>query len=133
MLHLLNALRAFEVAARLGSVRKAAEELRVSDGAVSRHIKNLEDALGVALFERGNRSMRLTPAAAAFAATRPGHWKVDLYALARRRLQAAGLAPEAIHGGGLCTISDPARFYSHRRDQRTGRMATLVFMAPAAG
>jgi len=69
MLHLLNALRAFEVAARLGSVRKAAEELRVSDGAVSRHIKNLEDALGVALFERGNRSMRLTPAAAAFAAT----------------------------------------------------------------
>ncbi|WP_028919178.1 peptidoglycan editing factor PgeF [Pseudoxanthomonas suwonensis] len=72
-------------------------------------------------------------AAAAFATTRPGHWKVDLYALARRRLQAAGLAPEAIHGGGLCTISDPARFYSHRRDQRTGRMATLVFIAPAAG
>lgn len=69
MLHLLNAMRAFEVAARLGSVRKAAEELRVSDGAVSRHIKNLEDELGVTLFERGNRSMRLTPAAAAFAAT----------------------------------------------------------------
>lgn len=69
MLHLLNAMRAFEVAARLGSIRRAAEELRVSDGAVSRHIKNLEDELGVALFERGNRSMRLTPAAAAFAAT----------------------------------------------------------------
>ena len=71
-------------------------------------------------------------AASAFVATRPGHWKVDLYALARRRLQAAGLAPRAIHGGGLCTISDPARFYSHRRDQRTGRMATLVFIAPGA-
>jgi copper oxidase (laccase) domain-containing protein len=42
-------------------------------------------------------------------------------------LLAAGLAPRAIHGGGLCTISDPARFYSHRRDQRTGRMATLVW------
>jgi LysR family glycine cleavage system transcriptional activator len=69
MLHLLNAMRAFEVAARLGSVRKAAEELHVSDGAVSRHIKNLEDELGVSLFERGNRSMRLTPAAATFAAT----------------------------------------------------------------
>ncbi|MBU1305524.1 MAG: LysR family transcriptional regulator [Alphaproteobacteria bacterium] len=69
MLHLLNAMRAFEVAARLGSIRRAAEELRVSDGAVSRHIKNLEDELGVTLFERGNRSMRLTPAAAAFAAT----------------------------------------------------------------
>lgn len=61
----------------------------------------------------------------AFAATRPGHWRVDLYALARRRLRAAGV--EQVHGGGLCTISDPKRFYSHRRDQRTGRMATLVY------
>lgn len=69
MLHLLNAMRAFEVAARLGSIRRAAEELRVSDGAVSRHIKNLEDELGVPLFERGNRSLRLTAAAATFAAT----------------------------------------------------------------
>ena len=64
-------------------------------------------------------------AAAVFAATRPGHWRVDLYALARQRLLAAGVA--RVHGGGLCTISDPRRFYSHRRDQRTGRMATLVW------
>lgn len=69
MLHLLNAVRAFEVAARLGSVRKAAEELHVTSGAISRHIKNLEDEFGVELFERGNRSMRLTSNAAAFAAT----------------------------------------------------------------
>lgn len=66
-------------------------------------------------------------AAGAFRATRPGHWHVDLYALARRRLLAAGLAAADIHGGGLCTISDPARFYSHRRDRRTGRMATVVW------
>jgi copper oxidase (laccase) domain-containing protein len=64
-------------------------------------------------------------AAAAFVATRPGHWRVDLYALARQRLLAAGVS--RVHGGGLCTISDPQRFYSHRRDQRTGRMATLVW------
>jgi polyphenol oxidase len=71
------------------------------------------------------------PAAdAAFAATRPGHWLIDLYALARMRLQRAGLATGAIHGGGLCTISDPSRFYSHRRDARTGRMATLVWRTP---
>lgn len=69
-------------------------------------------------------------AAAAFAATRPGHWRVDLYALARRRLQAAGLAAADIHGGGLCTIRD-RRFFSHRRDARTGRMATLAWIAPA--
>lgn len=65
----------------------------------------------------------------AFNPTRPGHWLVDLYALARARLRDAGLADAAIHGGGLCTISDPARFYSHRRDGRTGRMATLIHIA----
>ena len=66
--------------------------------------------------------------AAAFAATRPGHWNVDLYALARRRLHDAGVS--RIFGGGLCTISDPVRFYSYRRDQRTGRMASLIWMQP---
>ena len=69
-------------------------------------------------------------AQAAFVATRPDHWRVDLYALARRRLQAAGMAPDRIHGGGLCTISDPQRFFSHRRDQRGGRMASLVWIEP---
>lgn len=64
-------------------------------------------------------------AAGAFAATRPGHWRVDLYALARKRLADAGVT--RVHGGGLCTITDPQRFYSHRRDRRTGRMATLVW------
>lgn len=62
----------------------------------------------------------------AFAATRPGHWRVDLYALARQRLAAAGVS--RVHGGGLCTISDPQRFFSHRRDGRTGRIATLAWL-----
>jgi len=66
-------------------------------------------------------------AATAFVPTRPGHWRVDLYRLARQRLALAGLSPQAVHGGGLCTISDPGRFFSHRRDQRTGRMATLAW------
>jgi YfiH family protein len=65
---------------------------------------------------------------AAFVATRPGHWLVDLYALARQRLARAGVRADHIHGGGLCTISEPDRFYSHRRDRRTGRMATLIWM-----
>ncbi len=63
--------------------------------------------------------------ALAFVATRPGHWKVDLYALAQWRLRDAGV--QRIYGGGLCTISDPARFYSHRRDQHTGRMASVIW------
>ena len=64
-------------------------------------------------------------AASAFIATRPGHWRVDLYRLARQRLAAIGLT--RIHGGDLCTISDPQRFYSHRRDARTGRMASVIW------
>ena len=65
-------------------------------------------------------------AASAFVATRPGHWRVDLYHLARQRLSALGIT--RVHGGELCTISDPQRFYSHRRDARTGRLATVIWM-----
>ena len=64
-------------------------------------------------------------AASAFTATRPGHWRMDLYALARQRLLAAGMG--TVRGGGLCTISDKNRFFSHRRDQSTGRMATIAW------
>lgn len=66
-------------------------------------------------------------AAGAFAATRPGHWRVDLYALARQRLVSAGVRADAIHGGGLCTISDPLRFHSFRRDGTSGRLVTLAW------
>lgn len=65
---------------------------------------------------------------AAFTSTRPLHWRVDLYALARRRLLSAGIGSAAIFGGELCTISDPRRFFSHRRDRRTGRMASLIWI-----
>ena len=64
----------------------------------------------------------------AFLPTRPGHWKVDLYMLARQRLLDAGVCD--VHGGELCTISDQARFFSHRRDGRSGRIATLAWIAP---
>lgn len=66
--------------------------------------------------------------AVAFVATRPGHWLCDLYALARRRLARAGVT--CVSGGGLCTISDPQRFHSFRRDGRCGRMASLIFIEP---
>lgn len=62
---------------------------------------------------------------AAFVPTRPDHWRVDLFAIARMRLADVGVT--RVHGGGLCTISDPQRFFSHRRNVRTGRMATLVW------
>ena len=58
----LNALRAFEAVARLGGVQKASDELCVTHGAVSRHLKQLEQWLHVPLFDRGERALRLTSA-----------------------------------------------------------------------
>lgn len=57
----MNALRAFEAAARHGSFVRAAAELHVTHGAVSRQIRLLEEALGTSLFERRNRAVFLTP------------------------------------------------------------------------
>jgi LysR family glycine cleavage system transcriptional activator len=58
----LNSLAAFEAAARLVSFSKAADDLHVTPGAISRHIKILEGWLGCALFERRSRGVVLTPA-----------------------------------------------------------------------
>lgn len=60
----LNAIRAFEAAARLGSLSRAADELHVTHGAVSRQVRLLETAIGTALFERVGRGLRLTAAGA---------------------------------------------------------------------
>lgn len=57
---------------------------------------------------------------------KPGHFLVDLYALARAQLQAAGL--EKIYGGDRCTFAEPDRFFSYRRDGVTGRMASLIWL-----
>ena len=67
-------------------------------------------------------------AASAFVATRLGHSLCDLYALARLRLASVGVT--RVSGGGLCTISDRQRFFSHRRDGRSGRMASLIYIKP---
>jgi YfiH family protein len=54
-----------------------------------------------------------------------GKWMADLYQLARRRLEACGVR---CFGDDLCTVSDPERFYSHRRDRQTGRMVSLIWI-----
>lgn len=56
----LNALRAFESAARHASFKRAAEELCVTQGAISRHIQNLEQSVGVRMFTRRHRQVVLT-------------------------------------------------------------------------
>jgi LysR family glycine cleavage system transcriptional activator len=64
----LNALRVFEAAARSGSFLQASRDLSITPAAVSRHIKRLEADLGVRLFERFNRAVRLTEPGAQLAA-----------------------------------------------------------------
>lgn len=56
----LNPLRAFEAAGRLNNIRRAADELSVTPGAISRQVRTLEEALGVQLFHREPRSVVLT-------------------------------------------------------------------------
>jgi hypothetical protein len=64
--------------------------------------------------------------AAAFAPRGAGKFLADLYALARRRLAVAGVT--AVYGGGFCTCTDSARFYSYRREKTTGRFASLIWI-----
>jgi LysR family glycine cleavage system transcriptional activator len=64
----LPALRAFEAVARSKSVRDAAQELGLTPSAVSHQLRNLEDHLGVVLFNRGNQTIELTETGAQFAA-----------------------------------------------------------------
>lgn len=58
----LGALRCFEAAARLGGFTRAAQELHLTHGAISRAVRSIEDALGVSLFERRNQRVHLTAA-----------------------------------------------------------------------
>ena len=91
----------------------------------------LGPAIGPSAFEVGSdvrdAFIAIDPAAAdAFRAHGPGKWLADLFLLARQRLARAGVSD--VYGGGLCTYSDPTRFFSHRRDRVSGRMAALIWM-----
>jgi YfiH family protein len=66
--------------------------------------------------------------ASAFAANARGRWQADLYELARRELTRLGV--RSIYGGGFNVFADNERFFSYRRQPKTGRMATLVWLAP---
>lgn len=93
----------------------------------------LGPAIGPAAFEVGDevRAAFVADDAAAATAFRPagpaGKWLADLYLLARQRLAALGVM--GVHGGDACTFTEAARFFSYRRDGRTGRMASLVWLA----
>jgi len=97
----LNALKAFEAAARHLSVKKAAAELSVTPAAVSHQIRALEDYLGLRLFHRHNRTLDLTAAArACLPKLREGF---DNLTQAVERLRAH-------QGGGMLTVSAAPSF-----------------------
>jgi hypothetical protein len=91
----------------------------------------LGPAIGPAAFEVGEEVRAAFLAldggnAASFRPSPAGRWLADLYGLARRQLQRLGV--NRIYGGDCCTFSNPARFFSYRREQRTGRMASLIWL-----
>jgi polyphenol oxidase len=88
-------------------------------------------AIGQANFEVGDDVRAAftatdAEAASAFLPNARGRWQCDLYALARRRLAAMGVG--GVYGGGGCTFADSTRFFSFRRNARTGRMAALIWI-----
>jgi len=92
----------------------------------------LGPAIGPAAFEVGEDVYAAfcendPDAAPWFAPHTPRKWHADLYGLARLRLRRGGVVH--IHGGGLCTYTDAARFFSYRRERNSGRMATAVWLA----
>ncbi len=87
----------------------------------------LGPAIGAKVYEVGDEVRAAFKEKDAFTPTRPGHWLLDLYAVARQRLYHLGV--ERVYGGGFCTYSDPQRFYSYRRDGTNGRMAAFVWLS----
>lgn len=58
----------------------------------------------------------------------PGKWLANIYQLANIHLGVAGIKTENIYGGGRCTFSEESLFFSYRRENRTGRMASLIWL-----
>jgi len=92
----------------------------------------LGPAIGPAAYEVGAevRAAFLAKDAAAeraFAPNRPGHWLLDLYAIARQRLASLGVSH--ISGGEFCTYTEKDRFFSFRRDKASERMAAAIWLA----
>jgi copper oxidase (laccase) domain-containing protein len=91
----------------------------------------LGPAIGPQAFEVGGEVRELflagdAAAADAFVPAAGGKWMCDIYRLARLRLQSLGI--RRIAGADFCTVNDAQRWFSHRRDGVSGRMASLVWL-----
>lgn len=111
----LNALRAFEAAARHQSFTRAAEELKVSQGAVSHQVKQLEAQLGVQFFRRGHHGLAITQAGERYLAVVSGAF--DQLALGTERLQQQERT-------GILTVSMSPNFVSKWLVHRLGKFVS---------
>ncbi|PBJ83417.1 transcriptional regulator [Lysobacteraceae bacterium NML93-0399] len=113
----LNALRAFEAAARLGSLSRAADALHVTHGAVSRQVRLLEESLGTALFVRAGRGLRLTPA---------GERMRDAAGEAFARLQGAAATIRRAGAGRARVLGCPGSLLARWMIPRLPRLAEAL-------
>jgi YfiH family protein len=114
-----------------GVLEATVDALRVAPG---RLLAWLGPAISQAAFEVGPEVraafVARNPAhSMAFAENDSGRFQADLYLLARQVLASRGVG--LVYGGGHCTVAESNEFYSFRRDGgRTGRMATIAWLAP---
>ncbi|MBU6270849.1 MAG: peptidoglycan editing factor PgeF [Betaproteobacteria bacterium] len=117
-----------------GVIEQTLAAARALAGGSADWIAWLGPAIGPTAFEVGDEVrdafLGHDPRAAAgfTAGARPGKWQADLVTLARQRLAAAGV--DRVVGGGECTVADPQRFYSFRRDRTTGRQGSFIWIDP---
>jgi polyphenol oxidase len=103
-------------------------EATIEAMAVPRHrlLAWLGPAIGPRVYEVGEEvRAAFRGYEAAFTPTRPGHWLLDLYAVAREKL--SGL--KAVSGGRFCTYSEAERFFSYRRDRGNQRLGAFIWLA----
>ena len=113
-----------------GVVERTVEAMRIAPADLCAW---LGPCIGPSAFEVGDdvRDAFVThdaAAADAFVPRRPGKWLADLPALTRMRLRAVDVV--SCGGGDRCTVTEPAHFYSYRRDGATGRFGAFLWIAP---
>ena len=101
--------------------------VRVLDEAPNELMAWMGPAIGPRVYEVGSDVAEAFPNEFPAGFTRQGdRFLLDIYSVAKLKLAAAGV--QAVYGGRYCTMSDPERFFSYRRDGVTGRMASLLWL-----
>ncbi len=105
--------------------------LNTMESSTDKVLVSLGPAIGSEVFEVGEEVRQAFIEkddlnASAFVATGQGHYLCDIYRLARIELQSVGV--KQVSGGDFCTYTERERFYSYRRQNKTGRMASLIWL-----